>query len=489
MKLSKILLLLTLALATGCGGGGGGGNPGTAPAPTLVSIAVSPVNPSVTGGASQQFAALGTYSDSSTQSLTASATWSSSSTSVATISNATGTSGLATAMAVGTTTITATSGLVSGFATLTVTGGAAGGNVLPLSINGPSCSSSSTYPNKPCVSVTVCAPGTSNCQTISDILLDTGSYGLRIFSQALTVLAPPPVAGTFAECIQFGDGTSVWGPVQMADVVLGSEPAVRVPIQVIDATFGATTLPAVCRNADLSPAVARFTGILGVGLHVQDCGPTCVSSPNNGIYFTCNGTNCSGTTVPLASQIPNPVALLPRDNNGVIVQLPSVPAGGMPSVSGSLVLGIGTQANNNPASVTAYSANTSAQFSTLFSGVTFNSFLDTGSNGIFFSPPAAVAASLPACAGSTFFCPGSPVALSATNTASSGSPSGQVNFQIDNYLNLTGNAANSVFAEIGGTFPLSSFDWGLPFFFGKSVYVGFEGKTAPTLGTGPYWAY
>src|SRR4051794_15179060 len=61
-----------------------------------------------------------------------------------------------------------------------------GANVLPLTVNGSLCSTRS-YINKPCVSVTVCTPGTSTCQTIHDILLDTGSYGLRVFKSVLTV--------------------------------------------------------------------------------------------------------------------------------------------------------------------------------------------------------------------------------------------------------------------------------------------------------------
>jgi uncharacterized protein YjdB len=86
-------------------------------APTLVSIAVGPANPMLTVGGTLQFAATGTYSDGSTLNLTSTATWSSSSTSVATIAAG----GLATGVAPGTTTITATSGTVSGNATLTVT--------------------------------------------------------------------------------------------------------------------------------------------------------------------------------------------------------------------------------------------------------------------------------------------------------------------------------------------------------------------------------
>jgi trimeric autotransporter adhesin len=89
---------------------------------TLVSITVTPINPSIAKGTTQQFTATGTYSDSSTQNLTTAVTWSSSAAAVATISNAAGSNGLATSVAVGSTTITATSGSIAGTATLTVTG-------------------------------------------------------------------------------------------------------------------------------------------------------------------------------------------------------------------------------------------------------------------------------------------------------------------------------------------------------------------------------
>ena len=84
----------------------------------LVSIAVTPDSPSIANGLTQQFTATGTFTDTTTQDLTASATWSSSNTAVATIVS---TTGLATAVGVGTTTITATSEGVSGSTVLTVT--------------------------------------------------------------------------------------------------------------------------------------------------------------------------------------------------------------------------------------------------------------------------------------------------------------------------------------------------------------------------------
>ncbi len=94
----------------------------TTSASTLSSISVTPVNPSVPFGLTEQFTATGTFNDGSTKNLTTTVMWSSSTTTVATISNSAGTQGLATTVAQGTTTITATSGSVSGTTTLTVTG-------------------------------------------------------------------------------------------------------------------------------------------------------------------------------------------------------------------------------------------------------------------------------------------------------------------------------------------------------------------------------
>ncbi len=89
----------------------------TGSVPTLVSIAVTPANPSIAKGRTQAFTATGTYSDNSTQNLTSSVTWTSATTSVATITSA----GVATGVGTGTSTIQATSGSISGSTVLTVT--------------------------------------------------------------------------------------------------------------------------------------------------------------------------------------------------------------------------------------------------------------------------------------------------------------------------------------------------------------------------------
>jgi hypothetical protein len=85
---------------------------------TLKSIAVTPANSAIADGATQQFTATGTYSNSGTMNITSGLTWTSSSAKVATISG----TGLASAVGAGQTTIKVASGTISGSTTLTVTG-------------------------------------------------------------------------------------------------------------------------------------------------------------------------------------------------------------------------------------------------------------------------------------------------------------------------------------------------------------------------------
>jgi RHS repeat-associated protein len=91
---------------------GAEGNPSS-----LVSIALTPANPSVPQGTPQRFTATGTYSDGSTHDVSGLATWSSSQPAVATISN----TGLAMTLAQGGSNITAAIGSLNVSTTLTVT--------------------------------------------------------------------------------------------------------------------------------------------------------------------------------------------------------------------------------------------------------------------------------------------------------------------------------------------------------------------------------
>jgi hypothetical protein len=87
----------------------------------LVSLEVTPHDPAIALGASQQFAATGTFSDGTIQDLTTQVVWDSS-TVAAQVSNAAGTNGLADSLALGSVAISATHSGVTGSTTLTISG-------------------------------------------------------------------------------------------------------------------------------------------------------------------------------------------------------------------------------------------------------------------------------------------------------------------------------------------------------------------------------
>lgn len=356
-------------------------------------------------------------------------------------------------------------------------------NVLPVAVGGH-------YINEITVSVTICEPGTSNCQTIPEVLLDTGSNGLRLFTCAVSLnLQSETVSGkSVGECVTYADTTSHWGPVKLADVVLGSEKASNVPIQIIDPSFA--SVPGTCTNLEVSPSNTGYNGIIGVGLLARDCGSGCTTIANNQIYFSCSGSTCNSSVMALSDQVTNPVSKMSVNNNGVILTLPTIGNGGAFSASGTLTLGINTASGNNTpgGSVVAYPTDSTPTFQTTFNGSTYTSaFIDSGSNALYFPGPN----TLTQCAisGATFFCPSSPTTLSATQKGFTGSPTNAVSFTIGNASSVLLNNPNKVSSVFGGQ-ASGSFDWGLPFFMGRSVYVGIQGAaTGTALGTGPFWAY
>ena len=88
---------------------------------TLVSIEVTPTNPSIANGLSAALQATGIYTDHSTHDLTSSVTWTSSVAAVASVSNSPGSNGVASTLSPGSTTITAALSGISGSTNLTVT--------------------------------------------------------------------------------------------------------------------------------------------------------------------------------------------------------------------------------------------------------------------------------------------------------------------------------------------------------------------------------
>jgi hypothetical protein len=340
--------------------------------------------------------------------------------------------------------------------------------------------------------VTICAPGNSaNCQTIDHIMIDTGSAGLRVMS---SVLAPslslpqqPDLNGfPIVECAQFVDGFA-WGPVKLADVRISGERANSVPIQIIgDPGFSA--VPNDCSStgpAENTVQTFGANGILGVGVFLQDCGLACASSSIYGYYYSCPVSGCQPAIVGIAQQVQNPVAMFATDNNGVILVLPSVPPDGSATVAGSMIFGIGTQTNNLLGGATVLTVDPNTGFLTTVYNNRFytDSFIDSGSSAIFFPDR-----NLPACTGSGggFYCPSSTQNFSATIQGINGA-NAPVSFSVANADSLfNNNPSFFAFSNLGA--PNSdafSFAWGLPFFYGRTVYTAFEGQAT----IGPYVAF
>jgi hypothetical protein len=363
-------------------------------------------------------------------------------------------------------------------------------NVLGISVNlGPAGS----YANGAFASVTVCVPGTTTCQTINDVLVDTGSSGLRILSSVLTTALPQQNASDgnpVAECLPFVTGYT-WGPVETADIEMSGEKASSVPIQVLSDTAYLT--PTACSDHGVSDdtlAALGANGIVGVGSFAQDCGSACVATgPSNPeLYYECPKSGCAVVGESLAQQVQNPVALFTTDNNGVIIELPAVTAPEA-TLTGSLIFGIGTQSNNALNGATVYPVDDFGNFITTYNKQTYNeSFLDSGSNGLYFLDSSATG--IPVCPDATFFyCPNTTQNLSATNAGATGTPSGTVTFSVANADDLFNSNPNaSVFQTLAGPNSLAGFDWGLPFFYGRNVFTAIQGASTPG-GTGPYWAY
>jgi len=252
-------------------------------------------------------------------------------------------------------------------------------------------------------------------------------------------------------------------------------------------------------------------GIIGVGPFQNDCGQYCVQdgASCNGtmsmpcVYYQCPSSGCAATNVAQAQQVPNPVTLFATDNNGVLIQLPSVPDGGSLNPSGSLIFGIGTESNNNlNLAANVYPipdvGNNAGNIITVFNGQSYpQSFLDSGSNGLFFLDSSTTG--IPTCTGFTgssdWYCPTtSPDNLSATNQGQNNSgPVGNpvpVSFSIED-TNTLFNTSNTAFSTLGGPNP-GAFDFGLTFFFGKNVFTAIDGQSVSGCGTnctGPFFAY
>jgi hypothetical protein len=175
------------------------------------------------------------------------------------------------------------------------------------------------------------------------------------------------------------------------------------------------------------------------------------------------------------------------DNNGVVITMPSVAAAGQATATGTMIFGIGTQSNNGAGSVTVIPADpTSGSVTAVLNNHTYSmSYIDSGSNGFFFGIGVFTACSPP---NADFYCPATTQSLTATIRGSNGA-SANANFSVANAETLLVNPGFYAFANLAGEGPdTTTFAFGMPFFYGRSVFTAIEGQTTPA-GTGPFYAF
>jgi len=420
-------------------------------------------------------------------------------------------------------------------------------NNLPVVVDaGPSSFNLNINTNILYATVTVCAlgalptdPAPNKCLTIDHVQVDTGSVGLRILATpAVRQLGLLPIEGKTPvnpgdplvdqawEYFQFVIG-GLWGPTVVADVKMGNQWAQRLRVQLIQTDNASATIKVAKNCAPVLPltklepcsamdsvSLLGANGILGIGNMPVDCGQICLDVSKT-LYYSCplNATSeldCSLVVMGAEKQVDNPVAALPPGfNNGVVLALPTVPSIGAGTVNGELIFGIDTQnpqANNylapNAPRInlgTNYLTNSKSylNITTAFGGNTyFNSYLDTGSNGLVFDKP--ITLNIPV--SGDWYAPNSQLSLTAylSDGDNQSLNTTTVPFSVGNSLVIQSNYA---FGDLAGPPSASAssnmdasvltFAWGLPFFYGRRVVLSLWDQTSklPLYSNGPWYSW
>jgi trimeric autotransporter adhesin len=268
----------------------------TVTAATLVSIAVTPISPSIADRSSQQFTATGTYTDNSTQNLTASVMWTSSDPTIASVSNAAGSNGLATAAGIGTTSISAALGTVaSPAASLTATAA-------------PEYAYASNQSDNTVSQYTIGAGG---------VLTSIGTQATGAEPNAIAVVPSGRYLyvanwtdNTLSEYTIGSDGTLT----AIGTVAAGVNPASIV----VDPTSSYVYVANLGGNTVSEYAIGSGGTLTSIGTIAAGSGPACIAIDPTGRY------------VYTANQSSNNVSEFAIGPGGTLISAGTVPAGGLP---------------------------------------------------------------------------------------------------------------------------------------------------------------
>ncbi len=342
--------------------------------------------------------------------------------------------------------------------------------------------------NRMVVQLTVCVPGMQTCATIDDVMLDTGSTGLRLEASAVpSWLRLPAVLGPnhqrLAECLRFV-GDDAWGPLARADLHIGGLTASGLPIQIIE--DAAALQPASCPRSDVHPT---SNGTLGVGSHLTDCQGECRQTQSAPLYFQCGDEHCDPLEGSVAEvyRLPNPVSFFQGHDNGVVFDLPDPAGEGTIESVGTLTIGVGTDGDDRLDTAAIVRLDERGRFTTLYDGRDYpDSYIDSGTETLVVPDDA-----LPRCSGMTWaFCVAPVVTREAVTVGRDGARN-ELSFRVGDYRHIRqrGYGASAEIA-VAAMHESGAFVWGAPFFLGKRVAVVLEGRGVPSVAglEGPFYA-
>ncbi|WP_175949411.1 DUF3443 family protein [Burkholderia vietnamiensis] len=340
-------------------------------------------------------------------------------------------------------------------------------NILPVSVQTPNYDI-----NRALVSVTVCVPGTSQCETVDNVMLDTGSVGLRLQRSALKhperfAAMAGPDAHALAECYRFVS-SAAWGIVTRVDLRLAAIQASNIPIQIVDeanASYGDHPRPDSCLKGG-KPTSNGTLGIAAVSLN--DCKDPCFISLKSPRYYECTAGTCAPIAKAVAAnfRIVHPIAALASDNNGYVLDVQPVPESGAKAARGTLTLGIGTRRNNALDVTNVVDLAPNGTFTTVWNGQSYPaSYFDTGTEEYYFATAPVGAREC-----GSHWCATPEAEFSATLKGRT--TDATTKFRVGESATLV-RSGKGVFRNVAIVAHKDSraFVWGMPFFIGRKVFV------------------
>lgn len=348
------------------------------------------------------------------------------------------------------------------------------------------------------ISLTMCSnsSGTS-CQTVDNIILDTGSFGVKINKSALPesfVLILPRVTTNAGNevyaCNTFGSGY-VFADEHYAALNLAGTMTNDVVVQIIENSPSAE-IPDSCIAKGPFDDFSNFgaNGIIGINpaLTLSNSSVLLYKKDINGIYKALTSSEESG--LPVLNQ--NPLPSLVTNNNGFVVSIPPVTQNTNTNVTGTLILGINTEANNQITNQTNLIVASESDLSVVCNSACFYSKIsnpestipavfDSGTNGWVF-----MSNTLPQC--DYGYCPTSPTVWTSSvysyNFAANESYPISATISADEVVN--GQSISFAVMPGWGYYNYNNQTlYGSPFFFGKNIYVVFPTQQ----NVNPIWGF